>query len=348
MKTRLKTMAVVVSLLTVLSVATSAQYSPPEITSLAGFPQQTVAQLPDDTVRAMEWNADGSLLAISRQNGSVEIIDGATLNLLHTLQADTAGPTAALAWHPDIMTPYIASGGYDGVIRVWDVTNGNLVYDLTGFSSGDLVVDISWNSDGTQITGFSVGGGVITWDTTTRSVVYSEVFPNISGMNAGQWNIDDTAFAISRGAYISILDGSNQNRGSQLNELMDHTAIVVDLDWSPSLSSPRLLVSAGLDNTVRLWNTVSGENLYTLVDHDAFVIEVKFNPDGSKIASLDEVGTLIIWETATGNLLQNYSNQAILTFDWQTNDTLLFVDRDSNFDYLQVNETSSHPEMCNR
>ncbi|KAK3821635.1 MAG: WD40-repeat-containing domain protein [Benniella sp.] len=61
-----------------------------------------------------------------------------------------------------------------------------------------------------------------------------------------------------------------------------------------------LIASAGLDKTVRLWNTESGKCLYTLTGHTQAVNCVAFSPQGDQIASASDDGTLRSWDPATG------------------------------------------------
>ena len=47
----------------------------------------------------------------------------------------------------------------------------------------------------------------------------------------------------------------------------------------------RKIVSAGRDNTVRVWSVVSGELEQTLKGHSHWVKSAQFSPDGQKIVS---------------------------------------------------------------
>ena len=65
----------------------------------------------------------------------------------------------------------------------------------------------------------------------------------------------------------------------------------------------KLLASADLDGTVRLWNTATGQAAGTPVraatGPDSFVFAVAFSPDGKLLASGDADGTVRLWNTAT-------------------------------------------------
>jgi WD40 repeat protein len=67
----------------------------------------------------------------------------------------------------------------------------------------------------------------------------------------------------------------------------------------------RRLASGGWDNTVRIWDTRTGEELLTLRGHKHPVYGVAFSPDGELLASASSNGNLKVWEMATGRVIQS-------------------------------------------
>ena len=66
--------------------------------------------------------------------------------------------------------------------------------------------------------------------------------------------------------------------------------------------SPRgdLLVSAGKDGTVRLWNTTTWQQVRVIQASLTEVNVAAFSPDGKMLATVDDNGELKLWEIATG------------------------------------------------
>ncbi len=68
--------------------------------------------------------------------------------------------------------------------------------------------------------------------------------------------------------------------------------LVTAVAWAPFGSA---YATGGWDNTVRLWDALSGEELDTLDEHVRPVIGLAWSPDGKTLASSSEDGTIIIW-----------------------------------------------------
>ncbi len=73
----------------------------------------------------------------------------------------------------------------------------------------------------------------------------------------------------------------------------------------------RRLLSGSDDNTLRLWDAESGQNLRTLQGHEACVQSVAFSPDGRRLLSGSDDKTLRLWDAESGRCLRVTSSRGV-------------------------------------
>ncbi|PHJ58151.1 hypothetical protein VF14_22380 [Nostoc linckia z18] len=85
------------------------------------------------------------------------------------------------------------------------------------------------------------------------------------------------------------------------NTLNDHDGNVNSVAIS---RDKKTLASGGEDNTIKIWNLTTGEEIITLKGHSSFVKSVAFSPDSKTLASGGDQ-TVKIWNFATGQIIRN-------------------------------------------
>jgi len=88
------------------------------------------------------------------------------------------------------------------------------------------------------------------------------------------------------------------NLGSALKKVFrGHEGGVWSVSYSPDGSR---IVSGSDDQTVRVWETVTGQQLLCLQGHDGQVSSVSYSPDGSRIVTGSHDQTVRVWDAVTG------------------------------------------------
>lgn len=67
--------------------------------------------------------------------------------------------------------------------------------------------------------------------------------------------------------------------------------------WSPDGTR---LASAGIDNSVRIWNPVTGEETFVLRGHSGMFHDVAWHPDGAQLAAAGSDGHVWLWDATRG------------------------------------------------
>jgi WD40 repeat protein len=124
---------------------------------------QKRGELPHQLVaRALAFNAAGDRLAVITAEGDVTIWDVAASRKLQTFNAHK-GDGYAIAFHPTL--PVIATGGQDGVLRLWSLTetSATAIYEET---VGGWVQAVAFAASGTRL-------AAVTWARPPHFLLYS-------------------------------------------------------------------------------------------------------------------------------------------------------------------------------
>ncbi len=90
---------------------------------------------------------------------------------------------------------------------------------------------------------------------------------------------------------------ANAAKVKQLALLQGHTKPVFGIAFS---HDGKQLASAGIDQTIGLWDAAAGKSVATLQGHTAQVIAVAFTPDNATLVSAGYDRTVRLWDVKTG------------------------------------------------
>ena len=79
----------------------------------------------------------------------------------------------------------------------------------------------------------------------------------------------------------------------------------------------RLAVSASGDNTLKVWDVASGQELRTLDGHTWRVTAVALTPDGRLAVSASGDKTLKVWDVASGQELRTLAGHTGRSTPWR-------------------------------
>lgn len=232
---------------------------------------------------------------------------------------------------------YLASGGEDKAIYIWNYLTGEVVYSIPdnyyppGYlqfardnkllaSSGPDVKIIDY--DGNLIGAF---GGYTThiwsfdYNAGSDRLIAGSYSKNVNiwkfssrGLEANLEGHDKSVLAVcfspdGKYAVTGSLDRTvrvwDADSSKELKKLERHSDNILAVKFHPS---GKYFASASLDKTIRLWDIDSGKVVKSYIGHNKGVLDVDFSPDGYYLASASADNTVILWEVYTGNKLYSF------------------------------------------
>jgi WD40 repeat protein len=249
------------------------------------------------SVYIVVWNPSGCKIASAAGDGTVRIWDVATGINLKTITGSTITYNA-LAWSPD--GNRIAYETENSNIKIMDITNDVDLITLIGHT--DRISSIAWSPNGTEIATGSIDKTIKIWNITT-GVNLKTLRGHDSPIYSLVWGLDGS----------KIISGSRDGV-IEFWEPMDEAPYYgISVNGSQPLSlalSPdgNKFASGGMNNKndfyIKIWDTATGANLKSFNAHNRTIGSIAWSPDGSKLVSGSEDGTIKIWDIATGENLK--------------------------------------------
>ena len=194
------------------------------------------------------------------------------------------GPVRCVAFSRDGTA--FATGGDDGVIRLWDAATRRQTRQLIGHN--DAVLAVAWSPDGTGLVSGGYDRIARIWDVSSGQPIVQLTGHNHTVRTVG-WSPDGTTI-VSGAHSIRLWDAVS---GLQTRQFTAHEQPVQAVAWSPNGA----MIASGA-GTVRLWDPATGQHLQVLEGHGHLVRAVAWNPEGSMIAT--GAGSIRLWDTTTG------------------------------------------------
>jgi WD40 repeat protein/serine/threonine protein kinase len=224
----------------------------------------------------------------------------------------------------------VVTSGYDGVVRIWELSTGELARSLEGHDRS--VWYAAFSPDGERLATASDDGTARVWDLETGEEIFS--FPAGRGAS-GTVGVGTVDFAPDG---ERIVTGNTEGLGyvydlgdpGSVVTLRGHLSHVDRARFSPDGRSIATCSGSG-DDTARIWNARTGEEIYVLRGHVDEVYSVEFSRSATLLATASADGTARVWTTERGEEILSVESEGqpivYATFDPEEQ-WLLTVDQD--------------------
>jgi WD40 repeat protein len=260
-----------------------------------------------DRVNSVAINFDGNLLASGSSDETIKFWNLHSGELLCTFPGHSM-EVSSVAISPNGQV-IASSGGADNIIKLWNLRTGELLRTLRGHS--DNVNSVVFSPDGKILASGSSDATSKVWDVESGNLLRT-----LSGLNVGVNSVaigpDGQILAsvsndytiklrnLHTGSLLRILN-SNPDRGKGvlslgMNEGLHILQNYVSRGDSVAISRDGLTLASGCDdNTIKIWNLLTGELLSTLNGHLGTVYSVAIVPLGNILVSGSADETIKIW-----------------------------------------------------
>jgi uncharacterized protein with WD repeat len=186
---------------------------------------------------------------------------------------------------------FLASGGYDETVKVWEVGSWREVATLRGH--GSVVESVTFSPDGKFLASGSYDETVKVWEVGSWREVAT-----LRGHGDVVWSVTfspDGKFLAS-GSYDKTVKVWEVGSWRKVATLRGHRGSVWSVTFSPD---GKFLASGSYDETVKVWEVGSWRKVATLRGHGSVVVSVTFSPDGKFLASGSSDKTVKVWEVGS-------------------------------------------------
>ncbi|KAK9760543.1 U3 snoRNP protein [Basidiobolus ranarum] len=189
---------------------------------------------------------------------------------------------------------YVATGGDDGKVKIWNTTSGFCFVTFSDHSSGVVAVEFTKNSQ--VVLTASQDGTVRAYDLLRYRNF--RTFTSPSPVQFSSLAVDPSGEIVCAGSMdtFEIYVWSIQT-GKLLDVVSGHEGPISSLAFNPTGT---LMASGSWDQTVRLWDIFGrGKNVESF-NHNSEVLSVTFNPNGKEVCASTLDGNISFWNVEHG------------------------------------------------
>jgi len=192
---------------------------------------------------------------------------------------------------------FLATGGYSGDVRVWEIRSRELISHLKEHTSSVTKVEVF--DDDIHLLSCARDKSILCWDLKNEKRVSNHT-QRMGGINS---------FAFYPENQNKILSVGQERKVTYWDLQKSEPEAVVSSSDNPSESDElyaiditkdgQLFVTGGALGILRIWDYNDGKILSEHSGHSSTITSVRFSPDGKQIISTGRDGLVLVWNIFT-------------------------------------------------
>ncbi len=256
----------------------------------------------------LDYEPNGSRLAIAAVPKQIEIVDAATLERVVTIK-NPVHRARQVRWLGT--SGELVAGCYDGGVRVFDGATGELKREMME-AKGSEVYAMALHRDGETVVTGHYNGSVHMWNIKTGKHLglLTKVTQRVAGAS---FSPDGSMLVFSGAARGASLWDWNKREPKGMLECGQGV-------WPVLFSPDGSLIAAGTyDGSIELWDACTYARVASIKGHDRLVAALNFSHDSSVLASGSDDGMVKIWNARSHREMASFPtrhNEAVqVAFD---------------------------------
>ncbi len=253
-----------------------------------------------DKVRSLALSPDGLRALSSSADGRVRLWETDTLLSLTATDLPLRG-AGVVAFSPDGTQIAV---GLEGLgrdtshpIYFWDASAYDVLIEWPAQATGhaERILALAYSPDGRRVASASADDTVKLWNSQTGALMQT-----LEGHTGAVHSLafHPTESLLASGSYNEKVRVWNLGTGETIHEYADGEGTVGALAWSPDGQ----VLAASYDQVVSLRDIDAGETVL-LHGHQDHIDSLSFHPDGTRLASASQDGSVRIWDRVSGSPL---------------------------------------------
>jgi|GEM_PF-6408001 len=281
-------------------------------------------------VQSIDWNADGSMLAIGHIDGTVLVVD-ASGTTLATFQFDH--PLNEVEWSPVDSNLFVVAAGapgsedFKGLVGLVDMNTATIV---NTWDAEIQATSVSWNPTGESVAAtidkpHPLGGETISqiniWD--ISSYLLTKEIPK--SFNTVSWSTNGNYLAGISPIQGGIVVWDIVNEQEIFTYFPEYYGLS-DVEWNGDKLAFSL--SSSGNETLVIWDSGTQES-FILRDEEFNIGDLEWSPNGELIAIVEyqDEKKILVLDSTTGEVVQPYPNIQGANVSWSNDGSRLAFQR---------------------